>query len=334
MDRSYGGVWFHGLSGLLVGALLAVTAQAAPFTSVQDGDWDTPATWGGGVPGAGDTVTVAHTVGLSATATVSSATVTGSLVFDGWNTVLNAGTMNVNSGGIVTHNINTDTNGGDGWTPDNRINLQVNDLNVFGGALITADGKGYQGQCGPGAGGSDGGGGHGGVGGDYVYSGAGGGPTYGSGELPTAPGSGGGPGTGLPGGGAVWIEAANSVLVDGEISADGKGMSSYMYNAGGSGGSIMIHTQSITGTGALTATGGGQASPVAWTYNRGGGGGGRISLRWPEYLNSLSPAVDLSGGTVLGSSTVSGNPGTLMPEPHAFTLLIAGVALVLARRKR
>ena len=51
---------------LLVFTLVAaIPLFAATFTSSQNGNWSSASTWGGaGVPGAGDTATVNHTVTL------------------------------------------------------------------------------------------------------------------------------------------------------------------------------------------------------------------------------------------------------------------------------
>ena len=58
----------------------AVSLHAASFTSSQNGNWSSASTWGGtGVPGAGDTATVNHTVTLDVTVTVSTLTLGGTL---------------------------------------------------------------------------------------------------------------------------------------------------------------------------------------------------------------------------------------------------------------
>ena len=96
-------------------------------------------------------------------------------------------------------------------------------------------------------------------------------PIYSSYTQPIALGSGGGD---VVGGGAVKINAID-VIVDGTISANGKGTSIY---AGSSGGSIWIVATNLSGEGVITSRGG--------SGRYGGGGGGRISLE-ADYLNFI-----------------------------------------------
>lgn len=98
-------------------------------------------------------------------------------------------------------------------------------------------------------------------------------------------------GRGGAGGGAVSLIAANAVVVDGDILADGEtppnDVAECGYRAGGgggSGGSILIAASSISGVGLLSADGGaggdsdGDQDDSDWAWGGGGGGGGRLKL--------------------------------------------------------
>jgi hypothetical protein len=87
--------------------------------------------------------------------------------------------------------------------------------------------------------------------------------------------------------------------VDGSVSADGaNGVKSN--SGGGSGGSIWLNVQSLTGTGSLSANGG------AGEPGQGGGrGGGRISIQYAS--NSFFGTVVAHGG----NGYVAGGAGTI-----------------------
>ncbi len=173
-----------------------------------------------------------------------------------------------------------DTNGGSILIRAGRV-----ELDDQGG--IRADAAGYPYDVGPGRGTNGtnaGGAGYGGRGG--WGAGAGGGIAYGQTNTPLHPGSGGGSYVrtstayrGGPGGGVVRIEA-ESVQMDGTISANGQ--TARRYSGGGAGGSIFIACNEFGGgpAGSLVARGGDGGD------TGGGGAGGRVAI-WYRMLPGL-----------------------------------------------
>ncbi len=162
---------------------------------------------------------------------------------------------------------------------------------IEAGGGIIADGGGYPGGQGPGAGKVDsvaytgGGGGYGGYGGMGGASAtsqsatAYGGVPYGF--TPTGWGSGGAcyssRGTGGAGGGSIELTVKGALLLDGRISADGSpGLAEG--SGGGSGGSISMSVGTLLGGGTISANGG-MGSGFGSTGGGGGGGGGRIGIQ-------------------------------------------------------
>ncbi len=142
-----------------------------------------------------------------------------------------------------------------------------------------------------------GGGGHGGAGGDCSRSTESGGAVYGYTNAPGA-GSGGGEGAssgqGGQGGGQIRVEATETILVNGIVTANG-GTAGY-YAGGGSGGGIWLIARQFAGDGTLRANGGN-------SNNQGGsGGGGRIAL-WggrPLSAGNASEACPGPAGGIRG----------------------------------
>jgi hypothetical protein len=209
------------------------------------------------------------------------------------------GSVNVNGSLRITSNsvvyaISDATNGG-------SVRFTVNNLTVDLGGQLNADGSGFRGfkagntGMGPGGGGATdvgAGAGYGGAGGTNQRGVVGGG-TYGSLETPLLPGSAGGRASGDavpggPGGGLVWVEA-DTIVVDGVVSANGQSQGSY--GGGGSGGGVYLYTRRFNGTGRLEASGGaGAGGAGAWPS---GGGGGRIAV-WR--VNSAQCTTAVTGG--------------------------------------
>jgi hypothetical protein len=185
---------------------------------------------------------------------------------------------------------------------------------IEAGGAITADGAGYAGNLGPGAGKyysypndyTGGGGGYGGFGAAGGTTNSYGGMTYGSVIAPMDPGSGGGcyPAYGLggAGGGVIRIDVTGMLLLDGRISADG-GVGIGSGSGGGSGGSVWVTAGTLTGAGAISANGG-MGNGFGLTGG-GGGGGGRIAV---QYGMNLFFGITTSRG---GNGSAWGGAGTI-----------------------
>jgi len=192
-----------------------------------------------------------------------------------------------------------------------NVEIKARNFSIDASSGILADGKGYPGGQGPGAGKEDetggggcsgysycwfgSGGGYGGQGGEGSYSGCGatveGGLSYGSEETPIDFGSGGGI-QGGAGGGVIKISTTNYLNLDGQISANGEDGQRYSGcggSGGGSGGSIYITTNIFEGSGQIRADGGQGYDGVG-----GGGAGGRIAIY--SQTNNFQGIVRVEGG--------------------------------------
>jgi hypothetical protein len=195
--------------------------------------------------------------------------------------------------------------GGIGW------DIKLTSLEVSQGAMISADGLGYNGgdsvqSNGYGPGGGSGpvygaGGSHGGLGGVSQGSNQPG-STYDLEKQPTDLGSGGGKNGGSSGGGAIKIEVTNSLMINGEISADGSIAGNN--NGSGAGGSVWVVVHgSITGNGNLTAIGGNNTDT-----DGGAGGGGLVVLAYKD-RSGYSGSLVANGGTNTINSNRNGSIG-------------------------
>lgn len=180
------------------------------------------------------------------------------------------------------------------------VTFNVDDLIIDTGSKITADSQGYTPYNGPGAKGpssdqGNSGGTYAGIGGNGGQWGAASTNTYGNPYQPTDLGSGGGAydnlggGSGGSGGGAIKINVANNLQVDGSITANGENKDGRGSGAG-SGGSLYILTRNLLGTGTISTNGGSSLS------NRGGGGGGgRIAIYYEN--TTFNGTTTATGGT-------------------------------------
>ena len=285
------------------------------FTWTGVGGWDDQSGWSDedgmrGIPVAGDSVTIP--AGKTATMTNSSprfasVTVAGTLVTTNWMTCLVADAVTINNGGILTCGAAT-TNKAD----MSRVWVVCSNMTIAAGGSIDVDGKGYLGLpkspgyhvgYGPGAAkcsynvGSS----HGGYGSyKWIHNYR---PIqpYDDPAAPAEPGSSGCKndwGRGGSGGGVVRIEASGEVLVNGTILASGEDSSSSgntpNHDTAGSGGSVWIDCDTISGAGTIRADGGSGDNP---TQSRPGmtAGGGCIAI---HYDTGRQTAAAVSGMTI------------------------------------
>ncbi len=293
--------------GLLIFAMGVLNARA-DTACTNSGPWDSAVTWDNGVPVEGSGVTIPAPFSVLITnesPLLSAADISGTLVFSNWATSLKATNVTVRSGGVLMH-------AGPflGSDMSNRVHVVCTNFNLEGGGRVDVKGRGYAGGAkkgsgaGPGAGGGDsgtygvGGAGHGGGG-----PGSLGGRSYGALAFPETPGSGGGGSwnyAGSPGGGAVRIDAADSVTLNGTIDADGGTAGG---GSAGSGGAILIGCRVVTAStsGVVTAEGGKASSlgtPAA---------GGRISLLYnsADQASWLRPGIRFSANAGGGNDLVA-----------------------------
>ncbi|MBN2180975.1 MAG: hypothetical protein JW715_03610 [Sedimentisphaerales bacterium] len=231
-----------------------------------------------------------------------------SVIIDGDAVVSANATLNAREyylGSLIVTNNSVLTLASDSAAGFQGVNVTTStDLTIDAGSQISADGQGYAGDQGPGAGtaaDSDvtygGGGGYGGQGGDGD-GGAQGGAAYGSATEPTDLGSGGG-NDGGAGGGAVWLVVDGTLLLDGEVICQGD--PGGYHAGGGSGGSIYLTAGTLAGAGLISADGGDGGE------GGGGGSGGRIALYYDT--NTFSGTITVSGGVGLEPGEV----GTIYP---------------------
>ncbi len=218
------------------------------------------------------------------------------------------------SAGSWIHPVSNPTNGG-------SVGFRMRRLTVATNAGFSADQVGYGGGggvrgsgYGPGAGRSNqaggSGGGYGGTGGDYGA--VAGGLDYGCPGAPVEPGSGGGrSGTnatpaysGGSGGGLIRLEVAETLALDGLLTANGR-FTGWAAGAG-SGGGIYVRCRNLTGSGALAARGGDASSGGGGGAT---GGGGRIAVvsRYREGFSgtvSVDPGDNTKGARLGATGTV------------------------------
>lgn len=108
-------------------------------------------------------------------------------------------------------------------------------------------------------------------------------------------------------GGAIKLSVTSSCVINGTLSANG-----FNNNSGGSGGSILITSGQLSGSGSILANGGNADVDVA-----GGGGGGRIAI-----YSSLSFSGTIAAYGGRGTLDANhGGPGTVYTEALSFTSL-------------
>lgn len=190
------------------------------------------------------------------------------------------------------------------------------DMTIEVGSVLNANGAGFPGTQGPGAGqnsntGSTGaaGGGYGGRGGNAnAFQG---GLPYGSESQPFQMGSGGGSFVGNAagaGGGAFQLEVVGTLDVLGTISANGEQPGNP--SGAGSGGGLMITAGMVSGSGLITANGGAGGSG-SW----GPGGGGRIAIySCNRFIPSDNIRANGAGGSATAGSIFFGSSSVVITQ--------------------
>ncbi len=241
---------------------------------------------------------------------------------------LGAGSVTVPTGSVVTpatgSGVSLKVSGT--LTVESGARLDVSGFGYAGGTSTSADGKAPAGVRGssPDAGGS-----HGGVGVswgtagpagevyDSVYepSQAGGGAAYAYGAA------------GQAGGGVIRIEAGTLSLL-GELRARGGYLDGY---SGGGGGTVVVHAATISGSGAIDASGA-DGHTCHGNTRTGGGGGGRVALHGDFAGFDAAAQVKAWGGKRYcdTSSTAYAAPGTIYTRRSSDTY---GVLLVDAGKE-
>ncbi len=305
------------LTILAMAVIGAVPARPATWTGAGGtSDWFDPLNWEpNGEPGDGAAVVIsggADVVLTNSTRSLASFNLENArLMMKNWNTLLQAGTVTIGAGGKVVHDGPHNSFINEIWTvwaPSNRIHIVCDNLFIASGGELNADYKGYSGgrkegtgtgtQWGHGPGGSRGvnsvdspkagGAGHGGHGGNGRPEV--GGKAYGSAVYPETPGSGGGGGhsaAGAHGGGVIRVQASDSIIVDGLVSANGAhaAPNGPRHAGGGAGGSVYLSCQTFGGNGGIVRANGGNKA----VDHSGGGSGGRIAVHYDPETQAFQP---------------------------------------------
>lgn len=201
-------------------------------------------------------------------------------------------------------------------TGDYGVTLNVENLTIDSGGLITANEKGYPAMQGPGGGcwWCNYGASHGGLGGnadvskinDDLYN-------------PVLLGSGGSEvdygGYGGKGGGAIHLNVTDTITVNGTIRTNGgNAPDQFRDGSGGAGGTITIDTDVVAGSGLIQANGGRHENNT----NNAGGSGGRIAV---YYTSGSFPFEDPAHFQAQGGyGSQYGGPGTMYVEQNGVNI--------------
>ncbi len=231
-------------------------------------------------------------------------------VIDVANNVLVTGNSSIIPMGYYTKSDDLDVDGV-GWPTDvtdyngRGVTVNAKNVEIKPGSKINADGQGYGAGAGPGKGSAEGSSGsYGGKGMLYLSSLSG--NTYGLTLIkePIDLGSGGTGNDfsydGNPGGGAVKLAVSGTLINDGAVTANGNAYGGIPIP--GSGGSIYIDANNLSGNGSFVANGG------RVNFNS-FGGGGRVAIFYNDRSNWISSETDVYGNVdVYGKVDVYGNP--------------------------
>ncbi|XP_033640829.1 uncharacterized protein LOC117301055 [Asterias rubens] len=195
-----------------------------------------------------------------------------------------------------------------------RLSANGTGYSVLNGSSLNPDGsrrEGLHGVINPGLGetGSVGssGAGHGGSGG-HGYGVEETGQPYSDLYEPEEFGSAGGGPKGGSGGGRIWFNVTDAILIDGIVSANGNdGDTASSNNGGGSAGSIWMHCAKIKGYGTIATNGG------AGSSRSGGGAGGRVALYFMQNDTANGFKYESHGGApgIDCEDCEGGGPGTV-----------------------
>ncbi|EGD81850.1 hypothetical protein PTSG_11389, partial [Salpingoeca rosetta] len=191
------------------------------------------------------------------------------------------------------------------------VDVTIPLIDIEAESTLSAAGHRQLGDSPRGAGSFDGtsasGGGHGSPGGRGSQSVAGG-AQYGDLYLPTQTGSRGGNSGGYGGG---WMKLSSEyVVVDGLIDVSGQDSVPTRVSGAGSGGSLLIFTDHITGSGDLNVNGG-----RGLGARQGGGSGGRLAIHVPDAPVAFRGRYLAFGGSAAGSDTsLRGGAGSVYLE--------------------
>jgi hypothetical protein len=286
------------------------------------GNWNDTNRWSlGHAPQNGEDVVITNSgagvILSNATFALSSFSLSKTLTFTNWDSILSATNITVLTGGIMKLPGPFTNAAG-----SNNIYVVCSNLTIQSGAVVDANGSGYRGGLGavvngygPGGGGARSGGGHGGRGGN-----GNGGNTNDNFDAPVLPGSGGAleqagdPGAGGAGGGVIRVQATGRIDLNGIVRANGASPSSgWNGTSGGAGGSIWLVCGTLTASNGIVQACGGRDIATG-----GGGGGGCIAISYDTNAQALLPKQDLRLSANFGIGGYgNGGVGTLwVPDAH------------------
>jgi len=199
-----------------------------------------------------------------------------------------------------------------GCNDDYGIALELDNLTIDPGGVLSADGNGYGGARGPGAGkagccGRGSGGGHGGYGGTGRSGDLGGVPN-GNVYEPISLGSGWGETSGGEGGGAIKVMVSGILDNNGFITSSGYRGTTGDGRGSGSGGSLWFRVNHFDGEGVIDVDG--------ELATNGGGSGGRIAIYYDTEDYGAGLAGEIGDGLIhaYGDPPGGGGPGTVYVE--------------------
>jgi uncharacterized membrane protein len=164
-----------------------------------------------------------------------------------------------------------------------NVSIVAESVDVQSGGTISTYGLGWRVDQGPGT--SDDGGSYGGF---CAHSNCGWNRIYGNASAPVDFGSGGGS---TSGGGVIFINATNDLIIMGNIASNG----ATGYYGGGSGGSVWLISNNVSGNGTINARGG------EGTYGERDAGGGRI--RNTFNIDNFNGIISLKSGDDSGGTS-------------------------------